>query len=237
VTALPVLGAILRETGLITRRVGRDALGCGAISDLLLWILLTAVLSMAEAQSLDKSVLPRLALGAAYLFVMFLVKPLAARMLDHVVTTGTCRERDLVAVVSMTLVSAWVTESLGFHYILGSFIAGAILPPACARPFIQRVEPFTIAVLLPFFFILTGLRTHVQLSAAGFATVFLISTAAAVLGEMAGTIVPARLSGESWPYSPQLGTLMQCKGLMDVVVLSVLYDAAFSARRRSRRWW
>lgn len=227
VTALPVLGAILRETDLLTHRLGRDALGCAAINDLLLWILLAAVLSMAQAKSVDATVLRHFGFGVVYLLTMFLViKPLAARLLQSVASTNSCRESDLVVVISMTLVSAWITESIGFHYVLGSFIAGAILPPACARPLIRHIEPFTVVVLLPFFFMLTGLRTVVTFDGNGFVLVFVVSMAAAFVGKMAGTIVPARLTGESWSYSLRLGTLMQCKGLMDVVVLSVLFESA-----------
>ena len=226
VTALPVLGAILRETGLLAQRLGRDALGCAAINDLLLWILLAAVLSMAQAQAVDAGVLQRFGLGVIYLVTMFIiVKPVAARLLHNVARTDTCREVDLVIVISLALASAWITEYIGFHYILGSFIAGAILPPACARPLIRSIEPFTVIVLLPFFFMLTGLRTVITFDSDGFALVFAVSATAAFVGKMAGTIIPARLAGESWSYSVRLGTLMQCKGLMDVVVLSVLFEA------------
>jgi Kef-type K+ transport system membrane component KefB len=236
VTALPVLAAILRETRLISERIGRDALGFAAINDLLLWILLAAVLAIAQAQSVDNVLLVRLGLGAVYLVAMFVVvRRLAARALRRLATTGECRQSDLVIVVSLALASACVTQAVGLHFILGSFVAGAILPPACARPLLDQLEPFTVVVLLPFFFILTGLRTEILFAGEGFLTVFVVSTVAAVVGKTLGSTVPARLADENWSYSVRLGILLQCKGLMDVVVLSVLFDAgilgkmAFSA--------
>ncbi len=225
VTALPVLGAILRETGLLSSRLGRDALGCAAINDLLLWVLLAAVLAMAQPEP-GGSLVRRVGLFALYLLAMVtMVKPLVARLLREVARTQVCREIDLVLAAALALASAFITEHLGFHYVLGGFIAGAIVPASCARPLIRLVESFTVVILLPFFFMLTGLRTIITFDDDSFLLVFAGTAAAALFGKMAGTIVPARSVGESWSYSLRLGTLMQCKGLMDVVVLSVLFEA------------
>jgi Kef-type K+ transport system membrane component KefB len=162
--------------------------------------------------------------------MFWLVRPLAARALRRLTTTGECRQGDLVLVVSLALASAGITEAIGLHFILGSFVAGAILPPACARPLLAQLEPVTVVVLLPFFFILTGLRTEILFTGEGFLMVFLVTTAAALAGKMLGSTVPARLAGETWDYSVRLGILMQCKGLMDVVVLSVLFDAGILSK-------
>jgi Kef-type K+ transport system membrane component KefB len=240
VTALPVLGAILREMQLLQTRLGRDALGYAACNDLVLWIMLAGLLAMADARDVPgagwRQVLLPLVLGAGYLTAMFVaVRPLAARALKRLAETGESRHGDLVGVTALALTSAWITESIGLHYVLGAFIAGAVLPPACARPLIRQIEPYTVVLLLPFFFMLTGLRIDLQLAGAGLALPFWISTAVAIVGKLAGTAVAARLAGESWRFSLQLGALMQCKGLMDVVVVSILYDAgilggvAFSA--------
>lgn len=230
VTALPVLAAILRETGLLGERIGRDALGLAAVNDLLLWIMLAAVVSATHANASAGDLLLRVVLALGYLAVMFIiVRPLARRRLRRLIETQESGEGELVAVVALTLASAWITESLGFHYILGAFIAGVILPPTCAAPLIRQIEPYIVVVLLPFFFILTGLRIDLKPGGEGFALAFWIGTAIAVVGKMLGTLVPARLAGESWRDSWRLGTLMQCKGLLDVVVLSVLLDAGILA--------
>lgn len=231
VTALPVLAAILRETGLLGERIGRDALGLAAVNDLMLWIMLAAVVSATHANaSAGELLLLRVVLAMGYLAVMFIVvRPLARRRLRRLIETQESGEGELVAVVALTLASAWITECLGFHYILGAFIAGVILPPACAAPLIRQIEPYIVVVLLPFFFILTGLRIDLKPGGEGVALVFWIGTAIAVVGKMFGTLVPARLAGASWRDSWRLGTLMQCKGLLDVVVLSVLLDAGILA--------
>jgi len=77
---------------------------------------------------------------------------------------------------------------------------------------------------MPFFFALTGLRTLIDPASPVFLEVFLISTAVAVAGTVGGIAVAARLSGESWTFALGLGALLQTKGLMEVVVLTILLD-------------
>lgn len=230
VTALPVLAAILRETGLLAERIGRDALGLAAVNDLMLWILLAAVVSATQANAPTGQLLVRLGLIAGYLVLIFLVvRPLLPRWFARLIERQVAGEGELVGVVALTLASAWITESLGFHFILGAFIAGAVLPAGCAKPLIRQIEPYTVVVLLPFFFILTGLRIDLTLGGEGFALVFWLATGVAVAGKMLGILVPARCAGDSWRDACRLGALMQCKGLMDVVVVSVLLDAGLLA--------
>jgi Kef-type K+ transport system membrane component KefB len=60
-------------------------------------------------------------------------------------------------------------------------------------------------------------------------------TLAATVGKFGGTALLARAAGEGWPTALGLGALMQTKGLMEVVVLTVVLDggligpATFSA--------
>jgi Kef-type K+ transport system membrane component KefB len=124
----------------------------------------------------------------------------------------------------VTIGSALVTQMLNLHYVLGAFIAGAVMPDELRRPILDRVQVMTIALLMPFFFLLTGLRTVVDVSSSVFLEVFSTITAAAVIGKLAGTAFAARIVGESWPNALALGSLLQTKGLMDLIVLTILLD-------------
>ena len=235
VTALPVLGAILREMGLLEQRVGRLALGYAAVNDAMLWVLVTAVLAWASGRGGD-GVAVVAALGASYLAASaFFAKPLLERLFARVAPDGRIGDTVLVLTCAGLLASAAVTEAIGLHYILGAFVAGTVMPKRLARAVLDRLEHFATLVLLPFFFTLTGLRVDLDVSEPGQWVVFALATAATIAGKVLGTALPARLSGESWAESWRLGTLMPCKGLMEVIVLTILLDArvlsveAFSA--------
>lgn len=226
VTALPVLAAILRETGLLDHRIGQLALGIAAVNDAGLWIalglLLTAVAGPSEL-ALDPFL--RLTLLPVYLIVMtLLVRPLLARISRVLTDSHYLSEGGLVVACAMCVGSALTTEALGLHYILGAFTAGAVMPDDVRKPILDRLQVVTIAILMPFFFMSTGLRTLIDLGSPSFLALFAATTVVAIVGKMGGTALAARTVGESWPNALGLGALVQTKGLMEVIVLTILLD-------------
>jgi Kef-type K+ transport system membrane component KefB len=238
VTALPVLGAILREMGLLQRPLGRLALACAAVSDGLLWLLLALLLAqVAGAGTRAGWSLAAFVSGPAYAaFLLAVARPLLARLVARRPPgEGGPGDLALIAACAAALGSAAVTEALGLHPVLGAFLAGAAVPKALRWPLLLRLEAPVAVMLMPFFFVLTGLRTVIEPASASFLTAFLLGTLAASLGKLGGTALLARATGEPWPAALALGALMQTKGLMEVVVLTILLDAgiigpaAFSA--------
>ena len=227
VTALPVLGAILREMDLLGRRIGHLALGIAGINDAALWILLGLLLTTVAGQAPEgPGVLISLFILPLYLVVMVrVVRPLLARLVRPRMVEGEVRERALAIVCAVTIASALITQALGLHYILGSFMAGAIMPDELRKPILDRLQVVAVGLLMPFFFMLTGLRTLIDPASPAFLEIFLLTTTVAVLGKLAGTAVAARLGGEPWPVALGLGALLQTKGLMEVIVLTILLDA------------
>jgi len=228
VTALPVLGAILAQMGLLERRLGQLALVCAATNDALLWGLL-ALLLAAVGSGGDSGTGHWLVLlgGPLYvLLVLWLVRPWLHRLAADRVGVS---QLGLGLACAAALGSAAVTELLGLHAVLGAFLAGLAAPDAVRRALLERLEPTTAMVLMPFFFVLTGLRTTIEPGSATFLAVFVAITLAAVLGKLGGTALLARAVGESWPTALGLGALLQTKGLMEVVVLTVLLDAGLIA--------
>lgn len=229
VTALPVLGAILREMRMTHTTAGRLALACSAVSDAAIWVVLSCILASTGQAAQDPL---RLAIGGAiYVAAMFvIVKPLLARWLP------TLRAGDgrLAAAVVLIFSSACVSELIGLHYILGGFLAGVVVPHHVAADLEARLESTTVVVLMPFFFLMTGLRTDLNAAGSDAVMVFALTTVVAVIGKMAGTALPARWSGLGRRDAWTLGALAQTKGLMEVVVLAILLEnrlistAAFS---------
>jgi len=230
VTALPVLGAILRELGMTQSRAGSLALGCAAVNDVALWIMVAGLLAMAGGRNPSGGLVTLAGLGGLAAFLAFAVRPLAAGMLADAVRLGRVNQRELVAICALMLLSAIATEALGVHAMVGAFAFGAVLPKTVARDLVERFESFVTVVLLPFFFISTGLSTQFDPGAGGMVLVLVVATSAAVLGKITGTALPLRLLG-GLPTGEALvvGAFMQCKGLMEIVVLTMLKDAQIIA--------
>lgn len=227
--ALPVLGAILGEMGLLGHRIGNLALGVAGISDMVLWILLGVLLTAVAGHVGAGYGLPPLlllVLVPAYLLVMVrVVRPVlgsmvVARMRDEMIDT-----RALAIVGAATIASALATELMGLHYIFGAFVTGAVMPVGLRKPILDRLQVMTVALLMPFFFTSTGLRTLIDPGSPALFEVFVVSTAVAAVGIIGGTAVAVRFFGEPWPVALGLGSLLQAKGLTELIVLTVLLDA------------
>jgi Kef-type K+ transport system membrane component KefB len=139
----------------------------------------------------------------------------------------------LVVIVLCVLTSAAATEAMGVHPLFGAFIAGICFPriPKWQNTVRARFQTAVTVLLLPFFFVLTGMRTRLDLLSYG--TIWLwtgLIVAVAVAGKMGGAVLASRWSGESWQDAFTLGALLNTRGLVELIVLNIAYDAhVFSA--------
>ena len=227
VTALPVLGAMLREMDLLGRRIGHLALGIAGINDAVLWILLGVLLTAVAGQAAGGiGVILSLVLLPVYLLIMArVVRPLLGWLVTCRMQNGEVQERALAVVGAVTIASALATEAMGLHYILGAFVAGVVTPEKLRKPLLDRLQVMTVALLMPFFFMSTGLRMLIDPASTAFLEIFVAATAVAVIGKIGGSAITARITGEAWPTALGLGALLQTKGLMEVIVLTILLDA------------
>jgi len=232
-TAIPVLGTILREMNLLGSRFGRFALAIAGVNDAALWMLLSVLLAAVAGHGGGTlGAVFSLLLVPVYLVVMVqCVRPMLGSMVVSRMRGEVVNERAMAVVGAVTIASALATEAMGLHYIIGAFVTGVVMPRNLRKPILDRLQVMTGALLMPFFFTLTGLRTMIDPTSPVFLEIFSITVAVAVIGTTVGTAVAARLVGESWPFSLGLGALLQTKGLMEVVVLTVLSDAGVISPR------
>ena len=227
IAAFPVLARIIQERGLTRTRLGGLAITCAAIDDITAWCLLAAVIAIVKAGSLVSSVWT-IALTASYVLMMFfLVRPFLKKIGD-VYTDRESLSKPVVAVFFLImLLSAYATEVIGIHALIGAFLAGVIMPANVRfrNIFIDKVEDVALVLFLPLFFVFTGLRTHIGLlNAPGLWQWCAVIVAVAVMGKFIGIAGPSKLLGNSWRDSLMLGALMNTRGLMELIVLNIGYD-------------
>jgi Kef-type K+ transport system membrane component KefB len=237
-TALPVLGAILGEMNLLGTRIGQLALGVAGTNNITLWILLGILLTGTAAgragHGHGAAAVYLLVSAPVYLLLMVrVVRPTLAKLVtarmqdgDQGVTT-----RGAVVVGAATIASALATDLMGLHFIIGAFLVGAIMPVNLHKPILDRLQVMTLALLMPFFFTLTGMRTQIDLNSPALLQFFTIAIGAGAVGIVGGTAVAARLIGERWSFGLGLGSLLQAKGLTELIVLTVLLDAGIISPR------
>jgi Kef-type K+ transport system membrane component KefB len=227
--ALPVLAAILAEMKLLRARIGTLALGVAGANDIVLWVLLGALLTSAAGHVGQHHGLPPLflviLLPAYLVFMVKVARPILGRMVAARMDDNENSTRAMVLVGAATIASALATDLMGLHYIIGAFLVGAIMPVKLREPIIDRLQVLLVALLMPFFFTLTGMRTLIDFNSPILLEVFALTTCAATLGIVGGTGLVGRLFGEGWREAFGLGWLLQSKGLTELVVLTILLDA------------
>jgi len=227
ITAFPVLARIVQERGINKTRMGTVAITCAATDDITAWCILATVIAIVKAGSFVSAIYVIL-LAATYVGVMIkIVRPFLKRVGDlH--TTNENLSKPVVAIFFITLIlSAYLTEIIGIHALFGAFMAGAIMPENLKfrSLFIEKVEDVALVLLLPLFFVYTGLRTEIGLlNDAYLWKVCGLIVLVAVAGKFLGSALAARFVGQNWKDSLTIGALMNTRGLMELVVLNIGYD-------------
>jgi Kef-type K+ transport system membrane component KefB len=227
ITAFPVLARIVQERGIHRTRLGALVITCAAVDDISAWCMLAAIIAIAKAGSFLSS-LYTILLAVGYIILMLnVIKPFLRR-LGELHTSLENLSKPIVAIFFLTLlISSYTTEIIGIHALFGAFLAGTIMPenPKFRNIFIQKIEDIALVLLLPLFFVYTGLRTQIGL----LNDIYLweitgLIIIVAITGKFAGSALASRIMGQNWRDSLTIGALMNTRGLMELVVLNIGYD-------------
>jgi Kef-type K+ transport system membrane component KefB len=225
VTAFPVLARILTERNLLHTKVGAVTIACAAVDDVTAWTILAVVVAIVRASAVETPLWLTLVGTALYLGLMVLGVRRALGWLESFYHSRGRLTQDMVAgVLLLLLASAWTTEWLGIHALFGAFALGAVMPKE--RGFVhdlsEKLEDVTVVFLLPLFFAFTGLRTSIGLISGGEMWLYTgLILLVAVTGKFGGSALAARATALSWREAGALGILMNTRGLMELVILTI----------------
>ena len=224
ITAFPVLARILVERGLYKSPLGTTALCAAAVDDVTAWILLAGVVGLTRTGSVAAAGQALVLTAVFAVFMITIGRRLVAVLASRYEAAGRLSVDQVALIMVGLLLSAYATEWIGIHSIFGAFIFGIVMPHGSrlARELTEKIEDFTVIVLLPLFFTVAGLRTNLfsinSLSLVGW---LLLILGAAIVGKLAGCGIAARLNGYSLRDAVVVGTLMNTRGLTELVILTI----------------
>ncbi|HYB30864.1 MAG TPA: cation:proton antiporter [Solirubrobacteraceae bacterium] len=228
ITAFPVLARILAERRMIQHPVGSLAIACAAIDDVTAWFLIALATAVAASGTFGDVVRTIAEATAFTLFMVLVVRRVLARMATAYDEVGRIPSGWFAAIVIGVLVSAYITQEINIAFIFGGFIMGLIMPrhARLSEDITRRIDDFVVTLLLPIFFVYTGLRTNVGLlDRPDLWLITLALIGIAILGKLAGAAIAARVAGYDWKASAVIGTLMNTRGLTELIVLNLALDA------------
>jgi hypothetical protein len=201
------------------------ALACAAVDDVIAWTLLAVVVAIVSATSVA-GVFKVILLSVIFVLVMFLV---VRRLLQFLVTRyqrlGRLTPEMLAIVLVGILVCSWITDQIGIHQIFGAFIFGVVMPrknaAALTHDIVDRLEQVSVLLLLPVFFVVTGLGVDIgAIDLKGLGELGLILLVA-IAGKFLGAFAAARVQRVPRRQATALATLMNTRGLTELVILTI----------------
>lgn len=232
ITAFPVLARILTGLDVQRSQLGTFVMACAAGADVTAWAVLALVVAVATDVPKPHSsggvgLHPFVVIGemATYLVLLaFVVRPLLRAFLYTRLAARSNGKLPLLVIVVGLMLSAWFTTRLGFQPIFGGFAFGATMPRSAVRQVAPEV-PLLIEqasqILVPVFFVTTGLSVNLSaLGAKGYLEA-LVVIAVACAGKFGGAAGSAMLFGFDGRRASAVGVLMNSRGLTELVVLQV----------------
>lgn len=227
ITAFPVLARIVQERNLHKTSLGAIVITCAAADDITAWCLLAMVIAIVKAGAFTSALYTILAALFYVLFMLLVVRPFLRRVGNKYYNTETISKPVVAFFVLVLLISSTISEVIGIHALFGAFLAGVVMPDNLRfrNIFIDKVEDLSVVLLLPLFFVFTGLRTEIGLlSDVNLWQACIAVIAVAVFGKFIGSAGSALYVGQSLRNSFIIGFLMNTRGLMELVVLNIGFD-------------
>ncbi len=228
ITAFPVLARILAERNMLRSRLGTVAIACAAVDDVTGWSILAYIVVLIRAAHSATSIwVTTTGLVAFGLVMIYGVRRLLRGYERVYKEKGELSENLMALMMLLVLASALCTEYLGIHLLFGAFLMGAIMPKQrhFVRYVLDRFETITVTLLLPLFFAFTGLRTNIGLVKGPEMWMYCgLIILVATVGKLGGSTLASWVTGIPLREAAGLGTLMNTRGLMELVILNIGLD-------------
>ena len=210
VTALPILILFMEKLEILRSPLGQRVLRYASLEDIAVWALLALILLDFDRLGRQLSFLVAFGLASAGL------RWLMPRLIQS--------DRWFLALVWLALCGL-AGDWSGLHYMVGAFLAGTVLDAAWfGQQAMDRLRHHVLLVLMPVFFLSTGLRTEWALGGIAVLIAAIALLIAAVGGRLFGVALAARRlawpAGEAW----LVGWLLQTKALILIIFANILLD-------------
>lgn len=210
VTALPILILLMEKLAILRQPIGQRILRYASIDDIAVWGVLALVLM--EWQRVGQQLGFLLLFGVASVGLRRLLRAMGER------------DRWYVSLIWLAL-SALGADASGLHFMVGAFLAGVVIDGEWFdQQHMDQLRHHVLLVMMPVFFLSTGLRTHWELGGGAVFVVAGVLLLASVGGKLLGLELAGRLLGWQPGEARVIGWLLQTKALIMIIFVNILLD-------------
>jgi len=222
ITAFPMLARIISERGIAGTAVGSLALAAGSIDDAAAWIILAVVVGSFTGNA----TLALVAVLGGFLYAAFVflgLRPFFRRLAGSVERHEPVTPAVLATILAFVAFGAWFTDEVGIYSVFGAFLLGASIPRGVLSREIHRViEPLTTSLLVPLFFVYSGL--HTQLRLVNSTRLWMMTSLVfltACIGKGLACWGAARIAGAKSREALAVATLMNARGMVELILINI----------------
>ncbi len=238
VTSLSVLSRIMAEMGILSTTLGAITIASGVANDLIGYVLLALGSALGTGGKQINALYMILAAAGYILALWFGFRPIMQHLLwrsgfemdpDQAGRSSSANKVPphlLVIAIAGALTSAFYTDAIGVHPIVGAFAFGVCCPHGpFAVQVTEAVETLVMNILLPLYFVTSGLSTDFKLLNTGVTWGLIFLMLFGIFASKFGaTALAARAVGLPWRRACCVASLMQSKGIIEIIILNVGRD-------------
>ncbi|NLR69208.1 transporter [Chitinophaga varians] len=225
ITAFPMLARLLQEKKMINSRIGVLSLLSACIQDVVSWLLLAFVTAISMNKGYGEGLKTLAGTGVFVAVVFLVVKPLLKSLGMKVEKRGFMEQFEFGIILLLLLAAALITDYLGVYSVFGGFILGLAIPRSCPtmeKELRNKLKDMAVVLLLPIFFAFSGLKTNLLvLKNASILLPCLAIIGFAFIGKYVSCTLTMKLKGASWRDASSIGSLLNARGLMDLLVANI----------------
>lgn len=210
VTALPILVLLLDKMGILKTDLGARCLRYASFDDVAIWTVFALIL-------LDWEKLLR---QSIFFTVYVLIAYLIIKYSDKI------KNEDRIYFSIFWLIScSYMSDWAGLHYIVGAFLAGFVLKEEwLGSETLENLRKYILILLMPVFFLNTGLRTEWELSDISVVYIAIALFAVQAIGKIAGIRISGMLLKWNSKETTTIGWLLQTKALIEIIFCTIMLD-------------
>lgn len=211
VTALPILILLMEKLNIFNKELGKRTLRYASLDDILIWAVLAIII-------MDwQRVIRQIIFLPTFIVLSYILNKLMNKVKDH-------RDRWAIAMFWIIFIG-FAADWSGLHYMVGAFLAGlAMKSDWFDKKEMQMFRNNVLLILMPIFFLITGLKTNWTVSGALVILVAIILLFTQFGSKVLGVSIAGKIL--KWKKTDALiiGVLLQTKALIEIIFCTVLLD-------------